>query len=283
MFALIRMVSVMAGRKLGQHFLISSSTIARIVSAADVDHSDYVVEVGPGRGALTRLLAARSGCLLAIEKDPDLADMLSRRFSGESSVSVKNFDARDGAMVSNCTQMFSSYKMVASLPYYASTRIIRVFLECEPSPQCMVVVIQREVAERMAAPPGRASLLSLVIQNMSIVSKLFDVPPSDFYPPPKVVSSAIRFIPFACPKFPELFSPIGMRLLKSAFNSSRKTLRNSLSGGMQISPRETGQALYKAGIDPQARPAVLSLKDWSRVYRVWGESFCKELQGINGP
>ena len=152
-----------AGRSLGQHFLVDRRVLGRIVEAAELSADDLVVEIGPGRGVLTRALASRAGRVVAVELDPGLADLLSAAFRDDPDVDVVEADARDVA-IDSLVSPGTPYKVVANLPYYAASPIVRRFLEASHSPRLMVFMVQREVARSMTAAPGGMTLLSVMVQ-----------------------------------------------------------------------------------------------------------------------
>ncbi len=185
-------------KSLGQHFLADGRVVGRILHAAEVSEEDHVVEVGPGRGILTRALAGRAKRVGAIEMDEELADRLTFEFQAIDSVTVVTGDAREldvDAMVPPETP----YKVVANLPYYAASPIVRRFLEAPHKPKLMVFMVQREVARSMAASPGDMSLLSVAVQLYGRPSIVSYVPPRAFRPAPKVTSAIVRIDVFREP------------------------------------------------------------------------------------
>ena len=178
-------------KSLGQHFLVDRRVLSRIVAAAELSEGDTVVEVGPGRGLLTDQLAARAGRVAAVELDGELAAALEARYQDLPHVSIVSADARD-IDIDSLVGPGTSYKLVANLPYYAASIIVRRFLESEHSPDIMVFMVQREVAERMTAAPGRMSLLSVGVQLYGEPRVVCQVPPGAFRPRPKVSSTVVR-------------------------------------------------------------------------------------------
>ncbi|MDA1280407.1 MAG: 16S rRNA (adenine(1518)-N(6)/adenine(1519)-N(6))-dimethyltransferase RsmA, partial [Chloroflexi bacterium] len=185
----------MTPQRLGQHFLHDLSVVNAIISAAELDHSDTVVEVGPGRGALTEQLVEKSGRILLLEYDADLADRIATKYQSNPNVRVNNIDAREFGSDLDVWLSSGEYKVVGNLPYYAANPIIRNFLESTRKPTTLVVMVQREVARDMAAKPGEMSLLSVAVQVYAGVEHIIDVPPECFDPPPKVHSSVLRLTP----------------------------------------------------------------------------------------
>jgi 16S rRNA (adenine1518-N6/adenine1519-N6)-dimethyltransferase len=259
----------MARRRLGQHFLIDQSYVGQIIRAARIGGSSTVVEIGPGRGALTGQLSGSAGRLIVIEFDPDLADALREKYADRPHVVVVEADARRVDVSSLPGLESVVYTLVGNLPYYAASPIIRNFLESAHPPESMVVMVQREVANDMVADPGEMSLLSVAVQLYADVEKLFDVPPAAFRPPPKVVSSVVRLVPLARPRVNFDSADDFFRLVKAGFKSPRKQLHNSLSTGLNIPPADGRKLLQVASIESSRRSATLSIAEWDCLYRAW--------------
>ncbi|NQW19820.1 MAG: ribosomal RNA small subunit methyltransferase A [Chloroflexi bacterium] len=261
----------MSAQRLGQHFLIDAEAISSIIAAADLSSDDTVVEVGPGRGALTGDIVDRAGRVLLLEYDTDLADRLAQKYESNQTVRVLNVDARNFGSDLDPWLVEGPYKVVANLPYYAANPITRNFLESTRKPISMVIMIQREVANDMSAKAGDMSLLSLAIQIYSTAEHVIDVPPSCFNPPPKVHSTVIKLTPNE--ELQIKFESVDdfFKLARSGFKSPRKQLHNSLSDGLFI-PLDDARALVeKTGFETSRRPASLSLSDWQILYDVWVE------------
>ena len=259
----------MTGRKLGQHFLKDHSIAKRIIELSYIKSGVTVVEVGPGWGALTDLLAECSEQLLLIEKDEMLAQKLQKRFGKKHNIRIFTGDVRSFDMRKLMDGELTAYKVVSNLPYYAASRIISHFLKAEHKPIDMVVMVQKEVAENIAASPGSMRFLSLLVQSQAKTEILFNVPPVAFSPPPKVQSTVLRISPLQYPILDFHVSPLISTLAKAAFNSRRKTLRNSISAGMRTTPEFAANIITSAGIDPSRRPATLSLEEWQVFHNKW--------------
>jgi 16S rRNA (adenine1518-N6/adenine1519-N6)-dimethyltransferase len=257
-----------ARKALGQHFLVDNSILDRIAAAAELTPEDVVVEVGPGLGALTRRLVQQAGRVAAVEMDADLAVSLPARLGNPSNLTVVEADARTVDIVSLVGKDIP-YKVVANLPYYAANPIIRRFLESEPRPWLMVVMVQREVAQSMTASPGEMGILSVAVQYYAIPSLVCDVPPRAFRPSPKVTSSVLKLRLRERPSVevadPEAF----FTTVQAGFSAPRKQLRNSLSQGLGVSGEEAGRLLILAEVDWKRRAETLSLEEWARIYHVW--------------
>jgi 16S rRNA (adenine1518-N6/adenine1519-N6)-dimethyltransferase len=256
-------------KSLGQNFLVDRRVRSRIVQAADLSPDDLVVEVGPGRGFLTRPLVERAGRVVAVEMDEALAGRLKESFSDRPNLTVVAADAREvdiGSLVGGS----ASYKLVANLPYYAASPIIRRFLEAGRKPALMVVMVQREVAQVMTAPPGKMGLLSVATQLYGRPRVVCHAPPRAFRPAPKVTSSVVRIDVFAEPAIALDSRERFFDLVRAGFSAPRKQLRNSLKNGLGITPQDAAAMLTGAGIDPTRRAQTLDLNEWAALYETYG-------------
>ena len=259
----------MAPRRLGQHFLEDSSIVDSIIAAADLRSTDTVVEIGPGRGALTGELVSRSGRVLLIEYDDDLADGLAAKYEANPGVRVLNADARDFGSDLDPWLTEGPYKVVGNLPYYAANPIVRNFLESTRKPTTMVIMVQREVARDMAAQPGEMSLLSVAVQVYAEAVHVIDVPPECFNPPPKVHSTVLKLTPTPVPTVRFESAEDFFDLVRKGFKSPRKQLHNSLSDGLFIPLQDARSLVELTGFETSRRPATLSIADWQVLYDTW--------------
>jgi 16S rRNA (adenine1518-N6/adenine1519-N6)-dimethyltransferase len=254
--------------KLGQNFLVDYDVAKRIVAAAQLSHTDQVLEIGPGKGALTRILVHRVPNLVAVELDPELAKSLSRRFAERENLTVLNQDALDF----DPAHFFSDgYKVVANLPYYAATPIIRKFISAHPRPHSLVVMVQKEVAANIAAPPSQMSLLSVMVQLYGAPKILFSVPPRAFRPMPKINSTVMRIEIHDLPAVPVNDPDSFVEFAAAGFRAPRKQLRNSLQLGLNADPEPIRAALADTSIDGRRRPATLTLSEWADLYNAWND------------
>ncbi|MCY4652058.1 MAG: 16S rRNA (adenine(1518)-N(6)/adenine(1519)-N(6))-dimethyltransferase RsmA [Dehalococcoidia bacterium] len=252
--------------RLGQNFLVDYDVAKRTVAAAQLKEEDEVLEIGPGKGALTRILVHRAHKLVAVELDPDLSNALSERFAEYENFTVLNRDALEFDPAEYFTDR---YKVVANLPYYAATPIIRKFLASEPPPKSLVVMVQKEVAINIAASPGNMTLLSVMVQLYGAPKILFSVPPRSFRPMPKVTSAVLRIDLFDRPVV-EVGSPESfIEFAAAGFRAPRKQIRNSLRLGLNADADPIDAALNAARIDGSRRPATLSLSEWASLYESW--------------
>lgn len=231
------------------------------MNAAEVTSEDIVVEIGPGRGILTRELAKTAAEVVAVELDDGLAETLAIEFNGQENVRILHADARE-VDIDSLAKTGSAYKLVANLPYYAALPIVRRFLEAEHKPSLMVFMVQREVARNMTAAPGDMSLLSVATQLYGKPRIVASVQPRAFRPAPKVTSAIVRIDVFDSPFLHLESIEDFFALVRAGFSAPRKQVHNCLQHGLDIT-RETAEAmLSQAGIDPKRRPQTLSLEDW---------------------
>jgi 16S rRNA (adenine1518-N6/adenine1519-N6)-dimethyltransferase len=262
-------------RALGQHFLRDGAVAARIVELVRPGPADLAIEIGPGRGALTGLLAARARRLVAIELDPVLATALRARYEDDAHVEVITADAVRvdyRALAGEWREPGGRVLVVGNLPYSSGTAILAALLEAGSAlararPVELALMLQREVAERVAAGPGSRDYgaLSVLSQLAADVHLAFAVPPGAFAPPPQVESAVLFLRVRAEPPVPVPDARAMRSVVRSAFAQRRKTLANALSGGLGQGVEAVRAALTAAGIDPLRRAETLSLAEFSRV------------------
>lgn len=253
---------------LGQNFLLDESALAKIVATADLSPDDVVVEVGAGVGNLTRLLAEQAGRVVAVELDGALVELLHDQLADQPHVEIVHGDILQvpGSPLPRLPNL--GYKVVGNLPYYITSAVLRHFLEDPPRPRLLVVTVQREVAERIVAGPGDLSVLAVSVQFYGQPRIVARIPAGAFYPPPQVDSAVLRVDVGAQPAvaLPEGVSERDyFRVVKAGFGQRRKTLRNSLSGGLALPPDRVEEALRQAGVDPRRRAQTISMAEWAAV------------------
>lgn len=255
-------------KALGQHFLVDGRILNRLLTASDLTPSDVVLEIGPGRGVLTRQLLRRAARVIAVELDAALAAALPARMGHPPHLEVVNADARTvdlAALLDGATP----YKVIANLPYYAANPILRRFLEMAAAyrPQLLTVMVQREVAASIAAAPGRRSLLSVAVQYYAIPKLICAVPPAAFRPPPKVASAVLRLDLRPQPAVAVADSAAFFALVRAGFAAPRKQLRNSLGQGLGRPGSDIDPLLAAAAIDGRRRAETLALEEWAALYQ----------------
>ncbi len=247
-------VPVRARKRFGQHFLTSPHYIERIVAAIAAKPGDTLVEIGPGRGAITEPLAKSGARLHAIELDRDLARLLEQRFAGTGNVSVVEADA----LRFDFGSLGPGLRVTGNLPYNISTPLLFHLLGFAACLDDLHFMLQKEVVDRLAASPGTKAYgrLTIMLGCRMTVEPLFDVPPDAFTPPPKVTSAVVRLRPRP-PREIALGNEAALsKLVARAFSQRRKTLRNALKGA--AGPED----LEASGIDPAARPETVPIPDW---------------------
>lgn len=248
-------------KNLGQHWLHDAQSLESMCEAAAVGPSDTVLEIGPGLGTLTKLLTQRAKNVFAVEFDPQLAAQLPER------VPAANLEVHHADILRfNLTQLPKNYKVVANVPYYITSKITRLLLESANPPERVALLVQKEVAERMAARPGNMSVLAVAAQFYSEVSLGPEVPAELFTPSPKVDSQIITLVRRDQPLF-EVDPKAFFRVVRAGFSEKRKKLRNSLAGGLQLSKVEVERALAAANIPPDARAEQLGLQAWAELQK----------------
>lgn len=261
--ALLRQRGLRPDKAMGQNFLVDEGHLAGIVEAAGVGATDEVLEVGAGLGSLTRHLAAVARRVVAVELDGKLLPILREMVAGYPTVQVVHGDILQLSLVDYFH--LAGFLVVANIPYYLTSNLIRHLLENEPHPARLALTIQREVAERACASPPEMSLLSLSVQMYGSPRVAHQIPAGAFYPTPKVDSSLLLVDLYAEPKLPAPKTDQFFRLAKAAFAQKRKTLANSLASLPGWTKEQAASHLEAAGIDPQRRPQTLSLDEWGRL------------------
>lgn len=257
----------MAGPKksLGQHWLKDRQVLADIAEAADITPLDAVLEIGPGLGTLTSELLRRAEKVIAVELDGELAEKLPGQFPGKT-LQVINQDILEFDL----SVLPKKYIVVANVPYYITSKIIQKLLTSDNKPKTTVLLIQKEVAERLAAVPGDMSILSISAQIYGEVELDQLVPAHYFTPPPKVDSQVVvvrtRETPLIHPGDEKRF----FKVVKAGFSSKRKKLRSSLSAGLGISKAEAEDILKRAGVNPDDRAEALAISQWIDLMKIVG-------------
>ncbi len=250
-------------KALGQHWLHDDEALAAMCDAAEIDAHDTVLEIGPGLGTLTRLLSKRAKAVVAVEFDEALAQALPDRV-GAHNVTTEYQDI----LRFDLTTLPANYKIVANIPYYLTSNLIRMISEAVNPPSLAVLLIQKEVAERVTAAPGDMSLLSVSAQFYWEASTGRVMEAQLFSPMPKVDSQILILKRRKTPLFPDTDIQQFFQIVKAGFSSRRKTLQNALSGGLRVSKPRAGEWLQKADIEPGLRAQSLSLPRWHKLYEV---------------
>ena len=246
---------------LGQHFLIEEKYLDHILEASEPLKGKKVLEIGPGMGVLTRQLSKRANEVIAIEIDGRMVSILKTMCIKCTNLTVREMDIRNYDPTD-----IGDYKIVANLPYYLTSHIIKKFLEEKNKPSQMVILVQKEVAERICAKPNKMNMLAVSVQFYGEPTLIASVPRDAFYPVPEVVSAIVRINLYRTPLFTDVDPNKFFRLAKKGFREKRKQLINSLLG-MGYEKNELERILQEAEIDPQRRAETLTMADWHTIYK----------------
>lgn len=251
---------VMPNKSLGQHWLHDKLVLEHIADMAEIGSDDVVLEIGPGLGTLTGVLLNRAVGVTSVEFDRELARKLPGQFPGKN-LTVVN----DDILQFDLGRMTVGYKVAANVPYYITSKIVEKLMTAQNRPSIAVLLVQKEVAQRIAAGPGDMSILAIAAQIYAEASVGSVVPAELFTPPPKVDSQVVvlksRAEPLVKPEDERKF----FRIVKAGFSAKRKKLRSSLSGGLGMPKSGAEQLLAKAQISPDSRAEDLSIQDWLRL------------------
>ena len=259
----------MAGPKksLGQHWLKDRDVLAAIADSAELSRSDTVLEIGPGLGTLTSELLRRADKVVAVEFDEELAVKLPGQFPG------KNLEVVQSDILSfDLSGLPAGYKVVANVPYYITSKIVQLLMTAENKPSIAVLLVQKEVAERLAARPGDMSILAVSAQSFADVELGIEVPAVYFTPPPKVDSAVVIMRTKPAPIFGTMSEKEFFRVVKAGFSAPRKKLSSSLAGGLGVSKEVARKILLQSDINPELRAEGLALEDWYRLATELGKA-----------
>lgn len=257
-------------KSLGQNFLVSENILKQIIQAAELSKDDLAIEIGPGLGVLTEELSQGCRQVIAVEKDKKLAEMLEEKLS-QAKTKNTNVEIITGDVLKiNLNEKIrkyspdKKYKFVANIPYYITSPVIRLFLESKFPPQVMVLLVQKEVAERICAKPGKLNVLALSVQIYGEPEIIGFVDKSSFYPEPQVDSAILRIRKIKKDVLSDDYQKI-FKIIKIGFAAKRKKLCNNLSAGLCLDKNKAGALLQKAGISLNARAQELKLSDWKKL------------------
>lgn len=275
---LLKKYSLQPRKGLGQNFLTDPFHLQKIIEAAELSPHDTVLEIGPGPGTLTQLLAESAGQVIAVELDPHMVNLLKNEYGHLSNLTIIEADilnvsisdllsAASGQKPQNSESETRNYKVVANLPYYITSAVLRHLLEADSQPQRLVVTVQKEVAQRIVAGPGNMSVLAVSVQFYGQARLVHHIPAGAFYPPPKVDSAVVRVDTYPQPPVAVGNVDFFFQVVKAGFSQKRKQLKNSLAGGLRQSTAEIVAAMQQSGIDPTRRAETLSLEEWGRLVK----------------
>lgn len=271
-------------KKWGQHFLTDPRILESLADAAEVTRADTILEIGPGLGHLTRVLAARAGWVVAVEVDAHLAAKLREDFATTPNVRIVQGDILQhtpGVWLERAgLKPALAFKVVANLPYYLTSAILRHILEAAPKPRVVVVMVQREVAQRMLAQPPAMNLLAVSVQFFARVRLVRTIAAGAFYPPPKVDSAVVRLDVFDQPRLAIEDPARFFALVHAGFGERRKQLRNSLARGLSLTTDQVVALLARARIHPTRRAETLALDEWGALYREWTRALAEKTKPV---
>lgn len=249
-------------KSLGQHWLFDERSLEAMAAGVDLQTGDTVLEIGPGLGTLTAVLLQHGASITAVEYDHELATALPKRMS-HNNLKVIEHDI----LTFDFSTLPPDFKVAANIPYYLTSNLLRTMCEAPNHFSLAALLVQKEVAERVAAAPGSMSLLSVSVQYYCTVGLGPLVPAELFTPPPKVDSQILLLEYRKQPLFDDVEPTAFFRLIRAGFSERRKKLRSSLSGGLQISKQDAESLLARANISPDLRAQSLSLEQWHQLYR----------------
>ncbi len=272
---LLRRHGIRPRKGLGQHFLVDRSYLARIVRAAELGPSDTVLEVGPGLGVLTEVLTDLAGQVVAVEIDPIMLAIVRERLGSRPHLRIVDGDVLRTDLAALLAEVLPAgaptegvvpgYKVVANLPYYITSAVLRHVFEARIRPERAVVMVQREVADRMMTGEGEHSILSIATQFYARPSRVAVVPAGAFHPRPRVDSAVVRLDVHPVPPVDVEDTEQFFRVVRAGFGQKRKQLRNSLANGLDRTTGEIEDALAVASVDHARRAQTLSLPEWAAI------------------
>jgi 16S rRNA (adenine1518-N6/adenine1519-N6)-dimethyltransferase len=258
-------------KSLGQNFMHDPNTIDKIVSVAQVQPNEIILEIGPGTGELTSALSRVAHKVMAVEVDDRLIPLLEARFSSVPNVYFHFEDI----LKTHVTQLVGvqPYSVVANVPYYITSNILRYVLEPTHKPRRVVMTMQYEVAQRITAKPGDLSLLGVSVQYYGKPQIMGKLNPAVFWPRPEVDSAIIMIDPYLQPIVSVPNDEVFFKVVRAGFSQKRKQLRNSLAGGLQLKSQQTEELLVNAKLDPARRAETLVLEEWAMLTRAYDEVY----------
>ena len=259
-------------KQFGQHFLINKSVLKKIIEASNISSQDIILEIGPGIGVLTQELVKKAGKVIAIEKDSKMVEILKKTLKGSENVKIVQEDIlkyevgskgkrREKKLQTPDFGLQTSYKVVANLPYYIVSPVIRRFLEEKVKPKEMILMVQKEVAQRICAKPPDMNLLAVSVQFYSKAEIVSYVSKNSFWPKPKVDGAILKITPQNNLRR-NVLRRLFFKVVRAGFSQPRKQLCNNLKNGLKLNKTEVKDWLLKNGVSPKQRAESLNLEDW---------------------
>jgi len=264
------MHSIKPLKRLGQNFLIDKNVIKKVIRTAELKPADVVLEIGPGIGALTQEIAKSAGKVIAVEKDPRLVERLKKDLKEFKNIKIVQgdilkFQIPNSKLQTNSKFQIQNYKIVANLPFYITAPVIRKFLESKHPPKEMILIVQKEVAQRICAKPPNMSILALSVQFFAKPKIVSYVSNKSFWPKPKVDSAIIKIVPERKYK---VNKKLFFKIVKAGFSHPRKQLANNLSKELKLNKKEVNDLLLKNNIKPSQRAETLFINDWIKLFNM---------------
>ncbi len=258
--------NIRPSKKMGQNFLVCEHALEKILKAAELKKTDFVIEVGSGLGALTQGLIGNTKKVMTIEKDRRLVDFIKQRFKDIPNIKIIQNDI----LKIKIPDIVGSkkYKLVANLPFSIATAVIRKFLETKNPPETIIVLTQKEVAQKICAKPGKTNLLAVSIQFYAKPKIVSYISKNRFWPQPKVDSAILRIIPEKL-KYKDINTKLFFKIVKKGFAQPRKQLANTLYSGLRLDKQETKDWILKNNIKPEQRPETLNIIDWVNLTKTF--------------
>lgn len=257
-------------KKFGQHFLTDARVLESVADAAEITHDDVILEIGPGLGHLTRVLATHAARVVAIELDRGLAEKLQADFASAPNVEIIQGDFLDRPAndwliryEQGAGEFPAPFKVVANVPYYITSAILRHLLETEVKPSVIVLTVQKEVALRLTAQPPRMNLLAVSAQWFAQPRIVRTIAAGAFYPRPKVDSAVVRLDVYDMPRFDMAVTKNLFKVVRAGFGERRKQLKNALTHNLGLAPELVTAALERSDIAPSRRAETLRLEEWA--------------------
>ncbi len=264
------MEKLRAKKSMGQNFLVDSNVLNRIVDAVDISATDRVLEIGPGRGALTSLLVERASQVLAVELDRQLVPLLVKEFQSSGNVEILQGDILKLDLSEALGSRWNGkWKVAANLPYNISSQVLFKFLDNVPLFSSLILMLQKEVGDRLVASPGTKDygILSVFCKLHFNISRVLIVKPGSFRPIPKVDSVVLKFVPLAAPRVDVGNEALFRQVVKISFSQRRKTLSNCLKSSQLFDLEQINRILDEAGIDGSRRGETLTFDEYAELTR----------------
>jgi len=266
---LCKIYNIKPEKSKGQNFLVDEDVYESMILSSDLKKDDVVLEVGPGLGILTFKISEKVKKVLAVELDNKLAELLNTLIISKNKKNIKIFNNDVLKIKGEDIEKLGKYKIVANLPYNITSIFLRKFLSIHNKPEKIVLLLQKEVVDRIVSEPPDMSLLAISVQFYAEVKKIIEVKKESFYPIPKIDSAIIEITPRKNNFFSDYQEEKKFfRLLKIGFSAKRKMLKNNLSLGLKINQKEIENIIFSLGLDSKCRAEELSLNDWIEIFNV---------------